>query len=67
MQVNKATEKAQRLKKRNQKIRKRFYELTTKFHYSLEYSLQLLEEEYLPLTKDTIWLIVSKTGYYKNK
>ncbi|MDY3352314.1 hypothetical protein PG357_10015 [Riemerella anatipestifer] len=54
------------LQKRNIRIRKRFSELTEVKRYAVDYALELLEDEFLPLKADTIWLIVSKTGYYKN-
>lgn len=56
-----------RLFERNQRIRKRFRELTEKKHFNLEHSLMLLAQEYLELTQDTLWLIISQTGHYKNK
>lgn len=59
--------KQQRLEKRNERIRLRFVELTGKKHLAVDYSLTKLADEFLPLTEDTIWLIVSQTGFYKNK
>lgn len=57
--------KQERLEKRNERIKKRFEEFTSKKHWSVDYTLQKLADEFLPLTEDTIWLIVSGTGYYK--
>lgn len=53
------------LLRRNERIRKRFRELTEKNRYAVDYALELLSEEFLPLRPNTIWLIVSQTGYYK--
>jgi len=61
------TNKQIRLEERNERIRKRFNFLTSTKHYSTDFSLQSLADEFIPLTEQTIWLIVSKTGYYKNK
>lgn len=61
------TKKQIRLEERNERIRKRFVFLTSSKHYSTDFSLQSLADEFIPLTEETIWLIVSKTGYYKNK
>jgi len=57
--------KEQRLQLRNDRIRKRFNQLTSKDHLQVDYALEKLEDEFLPLTASTIWLIVSKTGFYK--
>lgn len=57
--------KQERLEVRNDRIRKRFNHLTSKEHLGTVYSLEKLEDEFLPLTKETIWLIVSRTGFYK--
>jgi hypothetical protein len=59
--------KEDRLQERNNRIRKRFNFLTSKKHYATNYTLEVLADEYLPLTEETIWLIVSKTGFYKSK
>ena len=67
MPENLTITKTERIAKRNEKIRTRFDFLTSTKHYSLEYSLQQLEEEFMPLTQGTIWLIISQTGYYKNR
>ena len=56
-----------RLEERNDRIRNRFNFLTAKKHFKTEYCLQYLADEFIPLTEETIWLIISKTGYYKNK
>ncbi|MEO2080624.1 MAG: hypothetical protein ABGW88_13770 [Leeuwenhoekiella sp.] len=58
--------KTEKLKLRNARIRERFTTLTTKKRLATDYVLELLADEFLPLTEDTIWLIVSRTGYYKN-
>ncbi len=54
------------LLRRNEKIRKRFRFLTEQKHYDIDHTLGLLKEEFLPLKTKTIWLIISKTGHYKN-
>lgn len=59
--------KKQRLELRNERIRKRFTFLTSKKHLNTEYTLSQLADEFLELTEDTIWLIVSQTGFYKSK
>ena len=59
------TTKQIRLEQRNERIRKRFNVLTARNHYSTNHTLTVLADEFIPLTEDTIWLIVSKTGYYK--
>lgn len=51
---------------RNERIRKKYSSYIDKKHYSVDYSLKLLEDEFLPLKKTTIWLIVTQTGFYKN-
>jgi len=64
--MNAKQPKNPKILKRNEKIRKRFDQLTEIKHYSIDYSLTLLEEEFLPLSTTTIWLIISCTGFYKN-
>lgn len=59
--------KQDRLEIRNERIRKRFNHLTSKKHLGTDYTLEKLEDEFLPLTKETLWLIISKTGFYKTK
>lgn len=54
------------LVKRNNRIRERFKHYTEKKRYAIDYALELLADDFLPLQPNTIWLIVSKTGYYKN-
>lgn len=66
MQVCQNQLKTEKLRARNHKIRERFYHFTTVKHFKTEYALDLLEEEFLPLERETLWLIISKTGYYKN-
>lgn len=61
------TTKQTRIEKRNEKIRQRFDFLTSKKHFSLEYTLEVLSEEFMPLAETTLWLIISETGYYKKK
>lgn len=53
------------LKLRNKDIKKRYFQLTSKRNLSVEYSLITMEREFY-LTKDTIWLIVTETGFYKS-
>lgn len=59
--------KQERLEIRNDRIRKRFNHLTSKQQLKTEFALEKLEDEFLPLTEETIWLIISKTGFYKTK
>ncbi len=56
----------QKLIQRNTRIRQRFTALTDKKRLAVDYALELLADEFLPLEENTIWLIVSRTGYYKN-
>lgn len=56
----------EKLKLRNNRIRDRFRTLTNKKRLAVDYALELLSDEFLPLEQNTIWLIVSRTGYYKN-
>ncbi|WP_111954891.1 hypothetical protein [Chryseobacterium lathyri] len=58
--------KQDKIIKRNERIRKRFAYYTDKKHYDSNYALELLTDEYLPLEKETIWLIIRRTGHYKN-
>ena len=66
MSQSKPTKK-ERLELRNERIRQRFNYLTSKKNLNTEYTLSQLADEFLELTEDTIWLIVSKTGFYKSK
>lgn len=66
MQIAQQQIKREKIKARNQKLRDRFHYLTETKHFKTEYALDLLEEEYLPLERETIWLIITQTGYYKN-
>ena len=61
------TDKQSRIKKRNERIRKKFQFYTDTKHYNIEHALSLLEDDFIPLQRETIWLIVSNTGYYKGK
>ena len=65
--MEKLLTKEDRLQMRNARIRERFKFLTAKKHLATTYTLAKLADEFLPLTEDTIWLIVSNTGFYKNK
>ncbi|GEM_PF-6761612 len=58
--------KQDKIIKRNDRIRKRFAYYTDTKHFDSQYALDLLEDEYLPLERETIWLIVRRTGHYKN-
>ncbi|WP_312399532.1 hypothetical protein [Chryseobacterium sp.] len=58
--------KQEKLIKRNNRIRERFAFFTDVKHFNSNHALDLLADEYLPLEKDTIWLIVRRTGHYKN-
>lgn len=63
---NSNTEKQMKLIRRNEKIRQRFAYFIDKKNFSSKYALELLSEEFLPLEKQTIWLIIKRTGHYKN-
>ncbi len=53
--------------KRNERIRKRFAYYTDTKHLDSEHVLDLLADEYIgSLKRETIWLIVRRTGHYKN-
>lgn len=58
--------KQDKIIKRNERIRKRFATLTDVKKYASDYALEILADEFLPLEKDTIWLIIRRTGHYKN-
>lgn len=58
--------KTDRIKERNKIIRDRFLELCEKQRKRSDDALAILEKEWLPLRRTTIWLIISKTGHYKN-
>ena len=58
--------KQDKIIKRNDRIRKRFAVLTDVKRYSSDYALEIMADEFLPLEKDTIWLIIRRTGHYKN-
>ncbi|MDN3621328.1 hypothetical protein QWY81_17810 [Polaribacter undariae] len=51
---------------RNERIRKQYAKYTEQKRLASDYALELLEEEFLPLTIGTIWLIITQTGFYKN-
>lgn len=56
-----------RIKKRNANIRKRYHDLGIKpTWYKHEKIMEILTEEHPELTEETLGLIISKTGYYKN-
>lgn len=59
--------KSEKLELRNERIRMRFNELSNRKHLKTTRVLEILENEFLPLTQETIWLIVSETGFYKRK
>jgi hypothetical protein len=58
--------KQDKIVKRNDRIRQRFAFYTDQKHYNSNHALELLTDEYLPLERETIWLIIRKTGHYKN-
>lgn len=58
--------KQDKIIKRNDRIRQRFAFYTDKKHFNSNHALDLLTDEYLPLERETIWLIIRKTGHYKN-
>jgi hypothetical protein len=51
---------------RNERIRKQYNKYIDVKRLASDYALELLEDEFLPLTQSTIWLIVTQTGFYKN-
>lgn len=51
---------------RNERIRKQYNKYVDVKRYASDYALELLEEQFLPLSQKTIWLIVTQTGFYKN-
>jgi hypothetical protein len=51
---------------RNKRIRKQYNKYIDVKRLASDYALELLEDEFLPLTQSTIWLIVTQTGFYKN-
>lgn len=61
----KATSKNDAIKKRNERIRQKFKHYTEKKRFAIDYALELLADDFLPLKPNTIWLIISQTGYYK--
>ena len=52
--------------KRNERIRKLYKKYIDDKHFANDHALNLLEEQFLPLTQGTIWLIITQTGFYKN-
>lgn len=52
--------------KRNERIRSLYKKYIDDKHYANDYALKLLEEQFLPLTQGTLWLIITQTGFYKN-
>lgn len=52
--------------KRNERIRQLYKKYIDDKRYASDYALELLEEQFLPLTQGTIWLIITQTGFYKN-
>ena len=56
-----------KLQLRNEKIRGRYAFLSNQKHLKNQRILEMLEAEFLPLEQQTIWLIISQTGYYKDK
>lgn len=51
---------------RNERIREQYAKYTEQKRLASDYALELLEEQFLPLTQSTIWLIITQTGFYKN-
>lgn len=51
---------------RNERIRNQYKKYTDDKRLASDYALELLEEQFLPLTQSTIWLIITQTGFYKN-
>lgn len=58
--------KQDKIIKRNERIRQRFAFYTDKKHLNSNYALDLLTDEYLPLERNTIWLIIRRIGHYKH-
>ena len=52
------------LKLRDSDLKKRFNHLTRKENKSVDFTLATLEKEFY-ITSNTIWLIVTGTGFYK--
>ena len=50
----------------NERIRKQYKKYIDDKRLANDYALELLEEQFLPLTQGTIWLIITQTGFYKN-
>lgn len=59
------SEKQKKIIRRNEKIRQRFTYFIDKKNFSSKHALELLSEEFLPLEKQTIWLIIRQIGHYK--
>ncbi len=51
---------------RNVRIRNQYKKYVDDKRFAVDYALELLEEQFLPLTQGTIWLIITQTGFYKN-
>lgn len=51
--------------KRNERLKKRWRQLTEKKFLRNDKALEILEEEFITLEQSSIWLIISETGYYK--
>lgn len=64
--MGKVTDNKERYLRRNQKIRRKFNQYVTEKRYAIDYALELLEDDFMPLKSTTIWLIVSQTGHYKD-
>lgn len=63
----KNTSRTERLKQRNINIRARYQKLSTApTWYRDSKIMEILTSEYLELTEETLNLIISKTGHYKN-
>lgn len=54
------------LKLRDADLKKRFNHLTRKENKSVDFTLSTLEKEFY-LNSNTIWLIVTATGFYKKQ
>ncbi len=62
----KESTKRERLIKRNKIIRKKFHDLYEKKNLRSDKAIIKLHEEYPLLLPETISLIISQTGYYKD-
>lgn len=65
MSTSSKTEKSPKIVKRNERLIKRWRDLTEKKFLRNDKALEILEDEFITIKPSTIWLIISGTGYYK--